>query len=99
MRRATAALTVVLLCAGSSALATNDGTTLLMHATNDSFGIYEIPDPCPTPTTEVIPGPPVAVYLLVRNYDQVAGVQTAFEWAELDLHLWPLGLPGESAER
>jgi PKD repeat protein len=60
----------------------NDFTSLPLHAVVTSFGICQIPDPCPNPTLEVQVDDFIAVYLLIRNYEAVAGVQTAFEWGD-----------------
>ena len=80
MRYAPVALALLLL--STSALAVpNSQTTLPLHAIETGFGICDIGDPCLTGVTvNVAPGTQQAIYLLVRNYDDVAGVQTAFEW-------------------
>ncbi len=80
MRYAAVALTMMaLLCLGASAFA-NEFTSLPMHAIVTSYGLCITDDPCPAPTTDVSTGDQIAAYLLVRNYDNVAGVQTAFQW-------------------
>ncbi|MGD8395873.1 MAG: PKD domain-containing protein [Candidatus Eiseniibacteriota bacterium] len=58
----------------------NAMTTLVLHAVETDFGPCDIPDPCPGATVEVTPGATIAAYLLIRNYDDVAGLQTAFDF-------------------
>jgi hypothetical protein len=58
----------------------NDQTSLVMHAVETEFGPCAIDDPCPGPTVTVPTSVTIAAYLLIRHYDEVAGVQTAFDW-------------------
>jgi hypothetical protein len=91
MRHLSVALALLaLLCTASSALAVNEGTSLVLHGVETSFGVCEIADPCPNPAVEFNVGATVAAYLVVRNYDEVAGVQTAFDWGSwaLTFGLW-----------
>jgi hypothetical protein len=62
--------------------AENLSTTLPLHAIETTYGVCDIGDPCDPgpPTVNVSQGAHIAAYLLVRNYDAVAGVQTAFDW-------------------
>ena len=90
MRHATVAITLMaLLCLGSNALA-NTGTTLVLHALETAFGPCQIDDPCPTPTVDVGAGSTQFIYLIAKNYDDVAGVQTAFDFGgnTLTFGLW-----------
>jgi hypothetical protein len=59
----------------------NRNTTLPLHAIA-GVGGCEIDDPCdPGPPTVNVPaGEHVMVYLLSRNHDDLAAVQTAFDW-------------------
>ncbi len=51
----------------------NANTTLVLHAVKGSFGFCEIPDPCQEGAqVEVRPGEPQVVYVIARNYDQLA---------------------------
>jgi len=80
MRKVVVALTLMtLLGAAGSALANNE-TSLVMHAVETTFGICEIPDPCPDAVVNIPAGASIAAYLVVRNYVSLAGVQTAFDW-------------------
>jgi hypothetical protein len=73
--------TVALLASSGTAIAdTNDVATFVMHAVVTDFGPCAIDDPCPDPTVTVSAGDVFAAYLVVRNHEQVAGVQTAFDW-------------------
>ena len=81
MRHATVAITLMaLLCLGSNALAANEGTTLVLHALETAFGPCGIADPCPDPAVDVAAGTSQFIYLIVKNYDDVAAVQTAFDY-------------------
>lgn len=89
MRLTLVAIAIVsLLSFGTAALAgPNATTTMPLHALDTGFGLCPIPpptgpDPCAQGMldTEVSLGVTFAGYLLVRNYDNVAGVQTAFDW-------------------
>ncbi len=90
MRLSAALLACVAVLSASTALAQS---TLPLHAVVTGFG------PCaPTPADPCDPGPPttqvnqgdgLAIYLLTRNYDELAGVQTAFEWGDWT---WGFGL-------
>jgi hypothetical protein len=78
----------------------NPGTTLILHAVETAYGPCEIGDPCdPGPPTIDItsPGEPQAIYLLLRNYDNVTTVQCAFDWPQdwtFFFGLWDC-LPGQ----
>jgi hypothetical protein len=51
----------------------NDQTTLVLHAVKGSFGFCEIGDPCQEGAqVEVSPGEPQVIYVIARNYDQLA---------------------------
>ncbi len=62
----------------------NELTTLPLHAVIQpaSPPPCNIDDPCAPgpPTTTVPPGTEIAIYLLARNFDNLGGVQTAFDW-------------------
>jgi len=89
MRKLIVALTLMtLLGAAGNALA-NSHTSLVMHAMETAYGPCEIDDPCPDPHVEINIGDQIAAYLVVRNYVEVAGVQTAFEWGSW-IFLWGL---------
>jgi len=82
-----------LLVLSSPALADNANSTLPLHGVVTTFGPCPIlppsgPDPCAQQTlvTQVNVGDALCAYLLVRHYDDCAGVQTAFEWPAA----WPL---------
>jgi hypothetical protein len=79
----------------SAALAgPNASTTLVLHAVDTTFGPCPIPppsgpDPCDQGTLRVdlaVGGPGIAAYLLIRNYDNISGVQCAFDWPAA----WPV---------
>ncbi|MGD8394713.1 MAG: hypothetical protein PVF43_04480, partial [Candidatus Eiseniibacteriota bacterium] len=60
----------------------NTNTTMVLHALDTSFGPCPLPsDPCdPGPAdTQVTLGVQTFVYLILRNYTDVAGCQTAFD--------------------
>jgi hypothetical protein len=61
----------------------NAQTSIVLHAVSGGFGVCEIEDPCETPGGPVVgidsPGPHV-VYVMLRNYDNVVGLQCAFQW-------------------
>jgi hypothetical protein len=86
MRRLIPILTLVgLLCLGSNALAVNDATSLVLHAVETSFGLCTVA-PCPDAAVDIGVGPTYAFYLLINNHENVAGVQTAFDWPTA----WPV---------
>jgi hypothetical protein len=86
MRHLTVALTLMaLLCLGSNALAVNDATSLVLHAVETSFGLCTVA-PCPDAAVDIGVGPTYAFYLLINNHENVAGVQTAFDWPTA----WPV---------
>ncbi len=77
----------LLVLMSSTALANNADTTLPLHALATTYGPCPIPppsgpDPCTQGTllVDVPMGGGIAVYLLARNYDDCAAVQTAFDW-------------------
>lgn len=62
----------------------NASTTMVLHAVETVYGLCAIEDPCvPEPGSPVVeiahPGQVYAVYLLLRNYDAVAGFQCRIE--------------------
>lgn len=77
----------------------NAYATLPLHAVETEFGVCAIADPCDPgpPTVEVPVGSTIAVYLLVRHYGDVVGLQTAFDWPESWVFLFGLWdcLPGQ----
>ena len=86
----------------------NANTTLVLHAVQTPYGPCEIEDPCePAPGAPIVeitePGLTHAVYILLRNYDNVSGFQCTAElegdwtflfsvfdcqWNQLDCY-WP----------
>jgi hypothetical protein len=77
---------LLLLATPCSIAGPNVEATLPLHAVQNGVTTCEIDDPCDPgpPTVEVEAGPsslPI-IYLLASNYEDLAGVQTAFEWPE-----------------
>jgi hypothetical protein len=64
----------------------NDNTTLPLHAVVGLITIEGelVPDPCDPVniTTSAQTGDQVTIYVIVRNYDDIVGVQTAFTWGD-----------------
>ncbi len=62
----------------------NVGTTIPLHAIVQSVPPPPPPcaiaDPCPDPLLHVPAGATIHAYSLLRNHDEVGGVQTAFDW-------------------
>ena len=62
----------------------NRSTTLPLHAVVTGYGPCQIPDPCSPgpPTVKVSSFTSIAAYLLVSGYENVPGIQTAFDWGD-----------------
>ncbi len=91
MRYLPLVIALVALLVSTVALAgPNSNTTLVLHAFETTFGPCEIDDPCPAPLVNVPVGGQYAIYLVARNYDCIAGVQTAFDFGGflLTFGLW-----------
>ena len=81
MRYLPVAIAVMALCLSTAAIAgPNASTSLVMHSLTTGFGPCDIADPCPNPTVNVGTGSSEFVYLIAKNYDSIAGVQTAFDF-------------------
>jgi hypothetical protein len=51
-----------------------------LHAVETDLGPCDIPDPCPGARVDVAPGAFIVAYLLIRNCDAAARLQTAFDF-------------------
>ncbi len=61
----------------------NAGTLLPLHAEYTPYGPCLSMDPCSgVVRTQVDSQSTVAIYLMVRNYSDISGVQTAFSWPQ-----------------
>jgi hypothetical protein len=86
MRYASVAMALMALCLTTTAFAgQNPNVTLPLHAKPSTFEPCNgyLPVDClgNRPTVNIpAPAVPIAVFLLVNNYNAIAGVQTAFDW-------------------
>jgi hypothetical protein len=89
MRVTSAAIAILIVClGGTDSVASNALTTFPLHAIHvDGDAECEVePEPCSDdpflPVIQVATGDRIAICLLVRNYEEVAGLQTAFDWGD-----------------
>jgi hypothetical protein len=90
MRSSTAAtaLSSLLLMASIGSLVppafagSNERTSIILHAVRADVGQCDIPDPCAGGANVAIqqPGEPYVIYIVVRNYDNLLGVQFKVIW-------------------
>lgn len=95
MRYASVAMALMALCITTTAFGgANPQVTLPLHAKASSFepcnGYLPVDCAGNRPTVNIPAAQPIAVFLLFNNYNNVAGVQTAFEWPgwSLTFGLW-----------
>ena len=96
MRYASVAMALMALCITTTAFGgANPQVTLPLHAKASSFeacnGYLPVDcTPANPPTVNIPAAAPIAVFLFFNNYNNVAGVQTAFEWPgwSLTFGLW-----------
>lgn len=67
----------------TSAGATNDRVTVVLHAVETDFGPCDLADPCVAGNSNVEiahQGQVHAIYMILRNYDSISAFHCAFDW-------------------
>ena len=78
---------------GTAIAGPNANTSIVLHAVEASFGFCDIKDPCSSPggpTVNVRTGVSHTIYFIVRNYDNLTGLQFGTRWNQDWMHLFSL---------